>query len=109
MQPEFEKREEELIDTISFYWSMKVVFTKKMILKSTQVIILYFKSVCLKKPLTLTMLKLQEEHKQKLVEHRFSTPPSETLETIINPSILKLTEENDKTRIYLLGPFFTLK
>jgi hypothetical protein len=42
------------------------------------------------------MLKLQEEHKKKLEEYIFSTSPSETLETIVNPSILKLTEENDK-------------
>ncbi|OBZ80374.1 hypothetical protein A0J61_11577 [Choanephora cucurbitarum] len=53
------------------------------------------------------MLKLQEEHKKKLAEYRFSTPPSETLETIANPSILKLTEESDKAGMYLLGPFFT--
>ncbi|ORE18767.1 hypothetical protein BCV71DRAFT_178927 [Rhizopus microsporus] len=48
------------------------------------------------------MLKLQEEHKKKLVEYHFSTPPLETSETIVNPSILKLTEENDKTGMCLL-------
>ncbi|KAI8327842.1 hypothetical protein EDC96DRAFT_531244 [Choanephora cucurbitarum] len=85
LQPEFEKRDEELLNIINFYWSMK------SLLEET----------------TDTMLKLQEEHKKKLVEYRFSKPPSETLETTINPSILKLTEESDKAGMHLLGPFFT--
>jgi hypothetical protein len=55
------------------------------------------------------MLKLQKEHKKKLVEYHFSIPPSETLETIVNPNILKLTEKADKIGMYLLDPFFTSK
>jgi hypothetical protein len=52
LQPEFEKRDKELLNIINFYWLMKVTFTKKMIsvlMKSTQIIILYFTSVYLKK------------------------------------------------------------
>ncbi|CAO3651579.1 unnamed protein product [Mucor hiemalis] len=85
LQPEFKKRDEELLNIITFYWSMKNLLEEA----------------------TDTMLKLQEEHKKKLVEYRFSTPPSETLEITVNPSILKLTEESDKAGMYLLGPFFT--
>ncbi|KAI8378233.1 hypothetical protein EDC96DRAFT_540574 [Choanephora cucurbitarum] len=61
---------------------------------------------CLLEEATDIMTKLQE-HKKKLVEYRFSTPPSETLEITINPSILNLTEESDKVGMHLLGPFFT--
>ncbi|KAI7906786.1 uncharacterized protein BX663DRAFT_466981 [Cokeromyces recurvatus] len=85
LQPEFEKRDEELLNIINFYWSMKSLLEEA----------------------TDNMIRLQEEHKKKLVEYRFSTPPSEMLKTIVNPSILKLTEESNKAGMYLLGPFFT--
>ncbi|CEJ05348.1 hypothetical protein RMCBS344292_19291 [Rhizopus microsporus] len=42
------------------------------------------------------ILELQEEHKKKLGLYRFTTPIKETLDIVVNPSILKLTEEYDK-------------
>ncbi|KAG0822793.1 hypothetical protein G6F16_011166 [Rhizopus arrhizus] len=77
LQPEFEKQNEELPNVINFYWSMK----------------------CLLEETTDTMLKLQEEHNKKLEEYNCSISPMETLGTIVNPSILKLTEKNDKAGI----------
>lgn len=53
------------------------------------------------------ILELQEEHKKKLGLYRFTTPTKETLDIVVNPSILKLTEEYDKAGMHHLGPFFT--
>lgn len=36
----------------------------------------------------------------------FSSFPSENVSVIVNPSIMKLTEEEDKTGMYQLGPFY---
>lgn len=51
------------------------------------------------------ILELQEEHKKKLGLYRFTTPTKETLDIVVNPSILKLTEEYDKAGMHHLGPF----
>ncbi|CAO3692805.1 unnamed protein product [Rhizopus microsporus] len=55
------------------------------------------------------IIGLQQEHHSKLVQHLFSTPPTERLDAVVNPSTLKLTEENDKARMHLSSPFFTSK
>lgn len=109
LQPEFEKRDEELPNFISFYWGMKVIFTKKndFCINEEYVNNNFILYKCLLEETTDTMLKLQEEHNKKLEEYNCSISPMETLGTIVNPSILKLTEKNDKAGMYLLGPFFT--
>ncbi|KAI9475540.1 MAG: hypothetical protein EXX96DRAFT_485762, partial [Benjaminiella poitrasii] len=48
---------------------------------------------------------LKDEHTKKLKELRFASFPSENLSTIVNPSILKLVEEEDKAGMHELGPF----
>lgn len=46
-------------------------------------------------------------HRLYLITDSGAAPiPTGTLATIVDPSILKLTEEEDKTGMHLLGPFF---
>jgi hypothetical protein len=42
---------------------------------------------------------------EKLKELRFASFPSENLSTIVNPSILKVVEEEDTAGMHQLGPF----
>lgn len=41
-----------------------------------------------------------------LKKFRFSTFPTYNLASVINPSIMKLTEKEDKTGMFKLGPFY---
>jgi hypothetical protein len=52
--------------------------------------------------------QLKKEHNDTLAEQMFSTTQQsqQVLSTIVSPSILKLTDEKDKTGMHLLGPFF---
>ncbi|KAG1038176.1 hypothetical protein G6F43_012732 [Rhizopus delemar] len=62
---------------------------------------------CLLAESVLNFAQLKKEHTEYLVKNRFSgATPSTTLSTIVNPSILKLTEEDDKTGMHSLGPFY---
>jgi hypothetical protein len=55
----------------------------------------------------LGFAQLKKEHTEYLVNNRFNgVTPSHTLSTIVNPSILKLLEEDDKAGMHLLGPFY---
>lgn len=55
----------------------------------------------------LLLQKLKDEHNESLYENRFSNSlPSNTLSTIVDPSILRLIESDDKSGMNLLGPFF---
>lgn len=53
-----------------------------------------------------SIYSLKAEHMEKLKELRFASFPLENLSTIINPSILKLVEEEDKVGMHQLGPFY---
>ncbi|CEG77348.1 hypothetical protein RMATCC62417_12117 [Rhizopus microsporus] len=81
------KNEGKTLNLVSFYWTMKGLLEEA----------------------TDKIMELQQEHNSKLVQHLFPTHPAERLDAVVNPSILKLTEENDKARMHLLGPFFTSK
>ncbi|KAL4206116.1 hypothetical protein AB4K20DRAFT_2000069 [Rhizopus microsporus] len=87
LQTQFEKRRVDFLNVISFYWAMKGLLEEA----------------------TDKIIGLQQEHHSKLVQHLFSTPPTERLDAVVNPSTLKLTEENDKARMHLSSPFFTSK
>jgi magnesium-transporting ATPase (P-type) len=53
------------------------------------------------------ILELKKEHTEVLVKTRFSDCYFPSLTSSVNPSILKLTEEEDKAGMALLGPFFS--
>ncbi|KAG1146144.1 hypothetical protein G6F37_000905 [Rhizopus arrhizus] len=54
------------------------------------------------------VLQLKAEHEEVLRQCRFrATKPSPTLKSIVKPSILKLTEEEDKSGMAELGPFYS--
>ncbi|KAG0841740.1 hypothetical protein G6F17_013692 [Rhizopus arrhizus] len=54
------------------------------------------------------VLQLKSEHEEAIKECRFrATKPSSTLKAMVKPSILKLTEEEDKTGMAELGPFYS--
>jgi hypothetical protein len=55
----------------------------------------------------LDFVQLKKEYTEYLIKNRFNDiTPSDSLSTIVNPSILKLLEEDDKTGMHLLGPFY---
>ncbi|KAG1146909.1 hypothetical protein G6F37_004431 [Rhizopus arrhizus] len=55
----------------------------------------------------LGFAQLKKDHTEYLVKNKFNDiTPSHTLSTIVNPSILKLLEEDDKAGIHLLDPFY---
>ncbi|KAI9480984.1 MAG: hypothetical protein EXX96DRAFT_595019 [Benjaminiella poitrasii] len=80
----FEEKVEQLPESINFFWTMRCL------LQQTEVII----------------RELEKEHKEKLKKYRFSSFPSKSLSSIINPSILKLIEKEDKQGMSKLGPFY---
>ncbi|RCH88822.1 hypothetical protein CU097_010435 [Rhizopus azygosporus] len=53
------------------------------------------------------VLELEREHKSKLRECGFSAVQPENLSTIVNPSIMKLIEEEEKTGMRRLGSLYT--
>jgi hypothetical protein len=59
---------------------------------------------------TITTIKqLEKEHSESLVRNRINpNAPSNTLSMMVNPSILKFIEEDNKLGIHLLGPFFSV-
>jgi transcription termination factor NusB len=52
------------------------------------------------------ILQLKKEHNETLIKRRFDDSPFSSL-SLVNPSILRLTEEEDKPGMSLLGPFFS--
>ncbi|CEG80194.1 hypothetical protein RMATCC62417_14563 [Rhizopus microsporus] len=85
IKPKFENKVEELPKVLNFYWLMK----------------------CLLEESVNNIYALDAEHIQMLKKFRYSTFPSENLSVLVNPSIMKLTEEEDKAGMYQLGPFYT--
>ena len=53
------------------------------------------------------ILQLEKEHNENLIKGRFDDSPFSSLSSLVNPSILRLTEEEDKPGMSLLGPFFS--
>ncbi|RCH99016.1 hypothetical protein CU097_015106 [Rhizopus azygosporus] len=107
LEPGFEKLTEELLNLINFYWSMKVNLQQKNSANEEYMINDFIPYKNLLEEAVDAILELQEEHKKKLGLYRFTTPTKETLDIVVNPSILKLTEEYDKAGMHHLGPFFT--
>ncbi|KAG1137090.1 hypothetical protein G6F37_012425 [Rhizopus arrhizus] len=81
IKPSIKDKSEALPDFISFYWNMK----------------------CLVKESVNQILQLEKEHDENLIKRRFDDSPFSS----VNPSILRLTEEEDKPGMSLLGPFFS--
>lgn len=50
--------------------------------------------------------QLKEEHAEALRTYRYSICPVPTLKELINPIILKLTQEEDSVGMANLGPFY---
>ncbi|KAG1471181.1 hypothetical protein G6F56_002270 [Rhizopus delemar] len=86
VKPYIDDKLESLPSFLKFFWSTKCNLTK-----------------------TISVIaQLKKEYNAALVKNRFNpNAPSNTLSTIVNPSILKLTEEEDKAGMHLLGPFFS--
>jgi hypothetical protein len=53
------------------------------------------------------MEKLKSEHKKILKQCCFTSLPIENLSSVVNPSIMKLTEAEDKTGLSETGSFYT--
>ncbi|CAO3704074.1 unnamed protein product [Rhizopus stolonifer] len=83
INPKFVNKVAELPKIINFYWLLK----------------------CLLEDSVESISALKDEHMRKLKKLRFASFPSENLSTIVNPSILKLVEEEDKIGMHQLGPF----
>ncbi|KAI8387521.1 hypothetical protein BD560DRAFT_320769, partial [Blakeslea trispora] len=85
IKPNFEDKLEALSGFLRFFWAMK----------------------CLLRESIQNISQLKKEHARFLYSNRFSSDcSSSSLASIVDPSILKLTEEDDKTGMHLLGPFF---
>ncbi|KAG1489126.1 hypothetical protein G6F48_011629 [Rhizopus delemar] len=85
IKPDIDDKLDAFPSFLKFFWGMK----------------------CLLAESVLNFSQLKKEHTEYLVKNRFSgATPSTTLSTIVNPSILKLTEEDDKTGMHSLGPFY---
>ncbi|KAI7890293.1 uncharacterized protein EV154DRAFT_538429 [Mucor mucedo] len=84
INPNFECKLEQPPKFVKFYWLLK----------------------CLLEDSVENISTLKDDHCQKLKEFRFTSFPSENLSTVVNPSILKLVEEDDKVGMHQLGPFY---
>jgi hypothetical protein len=70
----------------------------------------YWKMKDLLKETSRMMMELKKEHDSILIENRFkSSSYLNSLSFIVNPSILRLTEEEDKTGMANLGTLFSPK
>ncbi|RCI01784.1 hypothetical protein CU098_010586, partial [Rhizopus stolonifer] len=86
INPSFDERAEQVPYTIKFYWSLK----------------------CLIDETAKNLTKLKQEHMKVVSENALtSSLPKDNLSTAINCSMLKLTEEEDKSGMFRLGPFYT--
>ncbi|KAI7899312.1 uncharacterized protein BX663DRAFT_441561 [Cokeromyces recurvatus] len=85
IKPDIDNKLETLPCFLNFFWGMKSRLTESI----------------------LNFVQLKKEHIEHLVKNRFNdVAPSDNLSTIVNPSILKLLEEDDKVGMHLLGPFY---
>ncbi|KAG1466888.1 hypothetical protein G6F56_004605 [Rhizopus delemar] len=85
IKPDIDDKLDALPRFLNFFWGMKCLLTESI----------------------LGFAQLKKEHTEYLVNNRFNgVTPSHTLSTIVNPSILKLLEEDDKAGMHLLGPFY---
>ncbi|KAI9481550.1 MAG: hypothetical protein EXX96DRAFT_608234 [Benjaminiella poitrasii] len=84
IKPDIDDKLDALPHFLKFFWSMKCRLAESI----------------------LDFAQLKNKHTKYLVENRFNNiTPSDGLSTTVNPSILKLLEEDDKTGMHLLGPF----
>lgn len=83
MKVKFEEKEEMLPDLIGFYWMMKSMLEETISGMNT----------------------LKDEHKSMLKKCRFLSVSVDNLSTLVNPSIIKLKEEDDRKGMHKLGPF----
>ncbi|GAA5809107.1 hypothetical protein MFLAVUS_002511 [Mucor flavus] len=62
--------------------------------------------VCILEEAVRNIFALNAKHNEIIKKFRFSTFPTYNLASVINPSIMKLTEEEDKTEMFKLEPFY---
>ncbi|KAG2235784.1 hypothetical protein INT48_001010 [Thamnidium elegans] len=85
IKPGIDDKLDALPRFLKFFWGMKCLLTENI----------------------SGFAQLKKEHNEYLVNNTFNgVTPSQTLSTIINPSILKLLEEDDKAGMHFLGPFY---
>ncbi|GAA5809115.1 hypothetical protein MFLAVUS_002519 [Mucor flavus] len=77
IKPKFEDKVEKLPKVVNLYWSMK----------------------CILEEAVRNVFALNAKHNEMIKKFRFSTFSTYNLASVINPSIMKLTEEEDKTEI----------
>ncbi|RCH82648.1 hypothetical protein CU097_005701 [Rhizopus azygosporus] len=87
IKPKFKDHLEFLPAGIQFYWDMKM---SELLCLTDKVI-----------------EDLKEEHVKALQKYRYSSCPVPTLKELINPIILKLTQEKDSVGMVHLGPFYS--
>ncbi|KAI8359802.1 hypothetical protein BD560DRAFT_405287 [Blakeslea trispora] len=86
MDPSFDERADQVPIMIKFYWTLK----------------------CLIDETAKSLENLKKEHIKVISENALtSSLPKDNLFTSVNYSILKLTEEEDRTGMFRLGPFYT--
>ncbi|KAG2203375.1 hypothetical protein INT47_010073 [Mucor saturninus] len=85
IKPDIDDKLDALPHFLKLFWDMKCLLTESI----------------------LGFAQLKKVHTEYLVNNRFNgVTPSHTLSTIVNPSILKFLEEDDKAGMHLLGPFY---
>ncbi|CAO3660636.1 unnamed protein product [Rhizopus stolonifer] len=72
-----------------------------------QVLNFYWKTKCLLRQTVDAINELESDHKKVLKQCRFTSFPFENLSSLVNPSIMRLTEAEDKTGLSEIGPFYT--
>jgi hypothetical protein len=88
IKPDIDDKLEAIPNFLQFYWKMKEL------LKET----------------SRMVMDLKKEHSSTLIENRFKSSCFLTsLSLMVNPSILRLTEEKDKAGMTNLGPLFFSK
>ncbi|KAG1144359.1 hypothetical protein G6F37_007464 [Rhizopus arrhizus] len=88
INPSFDERVEQVPLTIKFYWTLK----------------------CLIDETAKNLAALKQEHMKVLSENALtSSLPKDNLSTTISCSMLKLTEEEDKSGIFRFWPFYTVQ
>ncbi|KAI8087485.1 hypothetical protein BDF21DRAFT_437516 [Thamnidium elegans] len=86
INPSFDERAEQVPFTIKFYWTLK----------------------CLIDDTAKNLAILKQEHLKVINDNVLtSSLPKDSLSTIISCSMLKLTEEEDRSGMFRLGPFYT--
>ncbi|CAO3687092.1 unnamed protein product [Rhizopus stolonifer] len=81
----FDQATEQLPKALNFYWTMK----------------------CLLQQTVDVIRELEVEHKKMSKQYRYASFPDDKLSSLVNLSIMKLTEAEDKVGMGEMGPFYT--